>query len=605
MGSITQGLAAEQYDRQYSDRQLLRRILSYFGAHRRRLSIISVSVVCLAFLNAAPPVLISLGVNEMNDTGDASRIPIVVALVFTAGVLVWVVNWVNRLNGVQVIQDVILAMRTEAFDAAAQQDMSFYDQYSTGRLVSRITSDTDEFGRIVQLSIDLLQQIATALILLVTLFSYEARLAVILLIMTPVVFIVANLFRALARRVTTQASRALAEVNKSIQEAVTGIGVAKNFRQEQVIHDEFLEVNQQAYSINLQRGFVIAGIFPSLAVLLGIATASLVYFGGQFALAGVILISSWYLFIATVDRFWFPLLNLSAFWSQFQQGLAAAERVFALIDSDSSVEQEAAVQPEQLEGHIEFKGVDFRYTEREQILKGFDLVIEPGETLAIVGHTGAGKSSIMRLVTRFYEFQAGTLHVDGHNIRDLDLTAYRRQLGIVSQVPFLFNGSVAENVRYGRPDATDAEIQDVVNKIGNGEWLETLPDGLETQVGERGSRLSMGQRQLVALSRVLVANPRIFILDEATANIDPFTETQIQEALQLIMQERTSIVIAHRLSTVRTADRILVLDRGNIIEQGSHDELIALGGDYAELYNTYFRHQSLEYIDQRGWEKSA
>lgn len=605
MAAIMQGLDAERYDRQYSDRELLDRIRSYFGRYKRDVLLVVIAVVLLAVLQAAPAVIISRGINIIADGGNPAFIPLLVAIVFADGVLIWVVNWAKRIYSVKVIESVILDMRTKAFGAAAQQDLSFYDEFSSGRIVSRITSDTDEFGRIIILVTDLIQQIASSLLLLIILINIELRLTVVLLLMIPVVFFVANGFRSLARRATTQASRVLAEVNKSIQEAITGIGVAKNFRQEQAIYDEFLDVNRQAYEINLRRALVIALIFPTLAILLGIATAALVYFGGRVAITGAIAISAWYLFVATVDRFWFPLLNLSAFWSQFQQGLAAAERVFALIDSESSVKQTGSIRPKNLQGRIEFKNVRFSYNKREQILDDFSIVIEPGETLAIVGHTGAGKSSIIRLVTRFYEFQAGQICIDDYNLRELDLTAYREQLGIVSQIPFLFEGTVADNIRYGRPAATDADIYAVANQVGGGEWLETLPDGLASTVGERGSRLSMGQRQLVALTRVLVSNPRIFIFDEATANIDPFTESQIQEALQLVMESRTSIVIAHRLSTVRSADRIIVLSDGNILEQGSHDQLIALNGEYAELYNAYFRHQSLDYIEQRGWETEA
>ncbi len=604
MASMMQGLNAERYDRQYSDRELIERIRLYFGKYRREVLWVVIAVVFLAALQAAPAIIISRGIDVIADGGNPAYIPLLIGIVFADGLLIWLVNWVKRLYSVKVVENVILDMRTKAFGAAARQDLSFYDEFSSGRIVSRITSDTDEFGRIIILVTDLIQQIASSLMLLILLMTIELRLTVVLLLMIPIVFFVANAFRALARRATTQASRVLAEVNKAIQEAVTGIGVAKNFRQEQAIYDEFLDVNKQAYEINLRRALVIAMIFPTLAILLGAATAALVYFGGRTAIAGAILISSWYLFVATVDRFWFPLLNLSAFWSQFQQGLAAAERVFALIDSESSVKQTGQMRPNNLSGRIEFQNVDFSYTTREQILDNFSLTIQPGETLAIVGHTGAGKSSIIRLITRFYEFQSGQICIDEYNLRDLDLTAYREQLGIVSQIPFLFDGTVADNIRYGRPNATDNEIFAVANQVGGGEWLETLPDGLESVVGERGSRLSMGQRQLVALTRVLVANPRIFIFDEATANIDPFTETQIQEALQLVMEARTSIVIAHRLSTVRSADRIIVLDSGNISEQGSHDQLIALNGEYAELYNAYFRHQSLDYIEQKGWEGS-
>jgi ATP-binding cassette subfamily B protein len=388
------------------------------------------------------------------------------------------------------------------------------------------------------------------------------------------------------------------EVNKAIQESVTGISVAKNYRQEQAIYNEFESVNRQSYAINVRRGFVLSNIFPVLNILGGIGTAILIYYGGQSALAGAITIASWYLFVATVDRFWFPITNLSAFWSQFQQGLAAAERVFALMDVDSAVIQTDTQPVSDLQGEIIFDHVSFRYSEQEQVLRDFSLTIAPGESIALVGHTGAGKSSIIKLIARFYEFQEGEIFVDGRNIRTFDLESYRRQLGIVSQIPFLFAGTVAENIRYGRPEVSDAEIEAMAGRIGEGEWLETLPDGLNSEVGERGRRLSMGQRQLVALTRVLVQDPRIFILDEATASVDPFTESQIQQALDLIMEGRSSIIIAHRLSTVKSADRIIVLQQGQIMEQGSHRQLLNQGGHYAELYDTYFRHQSLKYVNR-------
>ena len=291
-------------------------------------------------------------------------------------------------------------------------------------------------------------------------------------------------------------------------------------------------------------------------------------------------------------------MNLSSFWTQLQAGLSASERCFALIDAESSVHQTDEVLPSGLKGEIIFNKVNFQYTEKETILRDFDLHIKPGETLALVGHTGAGKSSIAKLVTRFYEFQSGEILIDGHDIRSFDLPAYRGSLGVVSQSPFLFSGTVLENIRYASPDVSMEQINSLANQIGDGEWLETLPNGWETEVGERGVRLSMGQRQLVSLLRVLVQKPSIFIFDEATASIDPFTEWQIQQALNLILENTTSILIAHRLSTVKAADRIIVLENGKIIEEGSHDSLMEADGHYADLYNTYFRHQSLAYVEQ-------
>jgi ATP-binding cassette, subfamily B, bacterial len=599
MAAIMRGLEAEAYDRQYSDRELTRRIFRYFRPHLRKIIIVSIGIFLMAVSSAALPIVISGGVDVMAESHNETIIPLLVAIVFITGVGVWALNWVRRRLTTEIIADVIMTMRTDAFDAAARQDLSFYDEFSSGRVVSRITTDTQEFGEVVTLSTDVINQLSVALFLILVLFVIQWQLTLLLLAMAPFVVIAALAFRHIARRVTRQSTRAVGEVNKSIQEAVTGIRIAKNFRQEAQIYGEFTAVNKQSYTINVRRGFVLANIFPVLNVLAGLGTAALVYFGGLTVVAGAISIAGWYLFVSTVDRFWFPLTQLSAFWSQFQAGLAAVERVFALIDVESAVVQKQPVQPVgQLRGDIEFHHLDFRYSEQEQVLSDFSLHIQPGESIALVGHTGAGKSSIIKLVARFYEFQAGEILIDGRDIRTFDLTDYRRQLGIVSQIPFLFAGTVAENIRYGRPDATDAEIENMAWRIGDGEWLETLPNGLDSQVGERGGRLSMGQRQLVALTRVLVQSPSIFILDEATASVDPFTESQIQQALDLIMKNSTAIIIAHRLSTVRSSDRIIVLENGRIIEEGSHDYLIAHSGHYANLYDTYFRHQSLEYINR-------
>jgi ATP-binding cassette subfamily B protein len=341
-------------------------------------------------------------------------------------------------------------------------------------------------------------------------------------------------------------------------------------------------------------------VFPILTGIGGIGIGLVVYQGGVSVLRGAITVGAWYLFLQSLERIMYPMMQLSSFWTQIQTGLAAAERIFALIDADPTVNQTGGEPVNGVEGEIQFEHVHFQYREDEPVLEDFSLHIQPGETVAFVGHTGAGKSSLARLVSRFYEFQAGRILLDGRDLRDVDLADYRRHLGIVPQTPFLFSGTVLDNILYGRPDASREEIERIATSIGEGEWLRALPKGLDSDVGERGALLSMGQRQLVALVRVLVRRPRIFLLDEATASVDPFTEHQIQEAIDLILEQTTSILIAHRLSTVRAADRILVLDHGRILEEGSHDELLAAGGHYAELYNTYFRHQSLEYVETIG-----
>ena len=468
MAALFEGLDAEAYDRQYGDLKLLKRIGRYFRPHVRKIVVVTVSVFIMAVTGAGLPLLVSRGVNIVTESGQTELFPLLVGIVFAVGVGYWLANWVRRRLMIEVIADVVLDMRTNAFDAAARQDLAFYDEFSSGRVVSRITSDTEEFGQVVTLAADVINQVFTALLLLVILFRIQMELTLAVLILAPIVAVVAISFRRMARQVTRQGTRVMGEVNKAIQEAVTGISVAKNFRKEEMIYDEFLGVNEQSYDINLRRGFVLAMIFPTLNAMSGLATAGLLYFGGRTAVAGVISVSAWYLFMATVDRFWFPMINVSAFWSRFQQGLAATERVFALIDAEPAVEQEASRPMTDLHGKITFEEVDFRYTEQEQVLEDFSLKIPAGQSIALVGHTGAGKTSIIKLIARFYEFQDGRLCIDGQDIRSFDLTAYREHLGIVSQVPFLFSDTIMENIRYGRPEARKSRRWPIASATVNG-----------------------------------------------------------------------------------------------------------------------------------------
>lgn len=598
MAGIMAGLTADKYDRQYSDGYLLRRVAQYFKPHRKRVIGVVIVLVIFALIGALIPVINSTGINLLESNApDATVIGLVVGF-FILMVFDYFMYWARRWLMVTIVSDVISQIRKDAFAAAVRRDLAFYDENKSGKIVSRITNDTQELNTVIMFSSDVVTQFIEFLLLFILLINLEWRLTLVLMLTIPVVFGMTMLFRHFARIATRQGSRAMALVNDNIQESVTGISVAKNFRQEAMIYDEFREVNQQSYSVNLRRGAVLATVFPVMNALSGFAIAAILYVGARFALDGSIDAGVWFLFVQGVDRFWFPLTNLASYWGQLQAGLSAIERIFALIDAENTVKQtDDLPAPLVCKGQVEFENVTFAYKTGEKVLNEFDLSIAAGESVAIVGHTGAGKSSIVKLLTRFYEFQGGRILVDGEDIRQYNLASYRTHLGLVPQQPFLFRGTIAENIRYARPSATDAEIEEIAYSIGGGEWLETMPDGLQTDVGERGARLSMGQRQLVSLLRVLVQKPSIFILDEATASIDPFTETQIQEALEMILKQSTSILIAHRLSTVRSADRIIVLQNGGIIEQGNHESLMEQGGHYAELYNTYFRHQSLEYLN--------
>lgn len=608
MGFIMDGIGAEAYDREYTDRQLLARILTYFRPHLGKMVLVALFIGLNSLMDAAIPFLIARGLDQLEGVANLGeslwqRTAWLIVAIFLSGALAWTFNFFRQRYTARTVGDVVLKLRQDAFDAVLARDMSFYDDFSSGKIVSRVTSDTQDFSNVVTLTLNLMSQVLIVMIVVSLLVFLNLRLALIALAMTPLVVFTALAFRRIARKTTTQARRVLAEVNANVQEAITGIGVAKNFRQEQRIYEEFKPVNAQTYRLSLRQGLTFSSIFPILGTLSGMGTALIVYTGGMSVIGGVVSAGSFYLFIEGINLFWYPLVSIASFWSQFQLGLAASERVFALIDAEPRIVQTDSRPATDLKGQINFRKVDFRYTENEGVLEDFSLTIQAGETLALVGHTGAGKSSLGKLVARFYEFQGGELRIDGQDIRTFELNSYHRRLGIVPQTPFLFAGTVAENIRYGKPQADTEEVVAAASKVGGGDWLGSLPQGLETPVGEEGKGISMGQRQLVALARVLLQDPTILILDEATASVDPLTEAQIQEGLEVVLEGRTAIVIAHRLSTIKSADRIIVLRQGRIIEEGDHASLMARGDHYAELYDTYFRHQSLDYIES--WKDAA
>ena len=598
MGFIMDGLDAEDYDRQYTDWQLVKRILGYFKPHLWKMIVVGAVVFLSSVMDLILPVVVSQALDQLQftpETFDPIGTAFILGVAASAG---WVANMIRQWLSAEAVGDVTLDLREDAFNAVTERDMSFYDQYPTGKVVSRVLSDTQAFSETVRLSINLMSRLLLVVLLIIYLFTVNVTMTWVLMAIIPFIVYTALKFRTVARRTVTNSRRQLATVNAHIQESISGIGVAKAFRREQMIYDEFKTVNQESYEVEKINGFVFGSIFPILVTIAGIGVAAVVWFGINMAQQGVLTAGQWFLFIQGMGMIWFPLTSISSFWSQFQLGLAAGERVFALIDAEALVKQKADDPVDKLDGEIEFVNMDFHYNEGEQVLKDFSLRVRPGETLALVGHTGSGKSSIAKLINRFYEYQDGGLLIDGIDIRYFNLSSYRSQLGVVTQTPFLFDGTVMDNIRYGKPEATDEEVIEVAHQVGRGDWLVSLQEGLETQVGERGNNLSMGQRQLVAIARVLLQDPAIFILDEATASVDPLTETLIQEGLDTLLGDRTSIVIAHRLSTIQHADRIIVLEQGEIIESGTHDSLMAGGGHYATLYDSYFRHQSLEYIER-------
>jgi len=640
MGFILHGLDKDSYDRKYTDMELLSRIVNYFRPYSFYMILVGLFVVIQAMFNGVVPYIFSSTIDQLqieyengrNLTTTSYFFWIIVILLISFS-MAFISNAVASYFGAISVQSAVEDVRNDVFDALLERDMAFFGEVPTGRLVSRVTNDTQSFGQTVGLSTNLLGQVLNFVVIVGFLFYTSVRLTVVLLLFAPIIVLVALAFRKIARGVALESNRVLARVNALIQETMSGIYVAKSFRAEQTIYDEFDDMNSLSYSINLRRGLVFNSIFPILNILTALATTVIVFLGPLEVISNTldnipllnllpgshITGGQLYLFLNGLNLFFFPLVQIASFWSQFQQGLAGAERVFSIIDTENKVIQKAKVVPSKIEGAIVFKDVSFGYKDDLLIFQNFNLKIAAGEKIAIVGHTGAGKSTLSKLIGRYYEYQSGDLFIDGIDIREIDLHYLRNRLAIINQEVFLWNASIKENILYGSgfssieqeeesefqmnsqlKEYSEESIQhmtEILEKIEALDWIQNLEGGFDMVVGERGSRLSQGQRQLVQFARILMQNPSILIMDEATASVDPFTEMQIQQATDLLMSGRTSIVIAHRLSTVRNVDRIIVLKNGKIIEEGSHKQLLAQGGHYRELYDTYFRHQSLEYIE--------
>lgn len=591
------GLGEEGYDRIYSDRELVSRVVKLFKPHKRQMIIVITFLVLSSITYGLTPFLMSLIIKQLELNSDPFILILFISSTFILNSLGYLFNYVNKRTGNRMVYGVCYNLRRQTNLRVLEQDLSFFDKYPTGRIVSRINSDGQKFGGSITMVTELIASFLMLIIVIIPMIFISPLLTVVFMIMVPIVFAFTLSFRKVSRRKSMYGQRSLAQVNAFVQESMAGIQIIKSFRQESSQFNNFEAINNQSYKVNMSRALYLSILFPSLDFLIAVLYALLIFFGGNFIIQGALSGSDIYLFLQSSLILFAPLLQIASFWPQFQEGLAAAERIFALQDSQSYIKQGDHVL-DSIKGKIEFEDLKFEYVPGHPVFEDFSLELQPGETIAIVGHTGAGKSSLTKILLRLYEFQSGDVRIDGHSIRDISLSEFRRSVGFIPQVPFLWADTIENNVKYGSPEATREEVIWALEQSGGMDWVQHLDNGIETFILERGKVLSMGQRQLVVFARVLLQNPSILILDEATASVDPFTELQIQEAMEKVMQGRTTIVIAHRLTTVRHVDRIIVLDHGKIVEEGNHESLLQKEGYYARLYNTYFRHQSYEFLDE-------
>jgi ATP-binding cassette, subfamily B, multidrug efflux pump len=578
------------------DSGLLGRLASYLRPYQRQTIIAVIAMIISSLMSVAGPYLIGRAVDDGIRAGALGQLRFWTGVFVVAALIEWVTGRLRISLMAYVGTKVVADLRSDFFRHLHALSLNFHNNYSVGRLMSRLIGDIGVMQDFITWSITGTARSIFVLIgIVVAMVALNWRLAIVAFLVMPLMILLTNAWRKQVRNAYRAARTRSSLINGYLNESISGIRVTQSFVREAKNQRHFIDLNNSYFEANIEATRLAAIFFPGVDFIGSLAAALVVGVGGlmMFGNVGGLTAGTLVAFLLYVERFFEPIREMAQRYNTYQATMAGCERIFQLMDVQSEVQDrpDAKILPP-VEGQVDFENVHFGYKDSVPVLRGVDLHARPGERIALVGETGAGKSTIIRLINRFFDVTEGAVKIDGYDIRDVTQASLRSQLGIVLQDTFLFNGTIADNIRYGRLDATDEQIRMAAEAVGAHSFISNLKDGYQTDVGENGVNLSVGQRQLVSFARALLADPRILILDEATSSVDTTTEKLIQQGLDRLMQGRTSFVIAHRLSTIINADKIVVMDKGRIVELGTHAELLAQRGRYYNLYTMQWAQQN-------------